>query len=129
MSSATRFRRPPPFFYSPYPDPHQTNWADDTFISSNEAVAALCNDRSSFVVRDDIMTLIPDYIAACVIHPDPRAQISGFRELFIFLNKNQGSMHLRQMIEDYFDNSLPLRGNLSQSSFVSVMTRINENMT
>ena len=116
MSSATRFRRSPPFLYSLYPNPPQTNWADDTFISSNEAVAALCNDRSSFVVRDDIMMLVPEYIAACVIHPDPRAQISGFRELFIYLNKNRSSMSLRQMIEDYFDNSPQLRGNLSQSS-------------
>ena len=115
MSPEKPIRRQPPS----RPSPHQTNWADDTFISSNEAEAALCNDRSSFVVRDDIMTLVPTYIAACMIHPDPRAQISGFRELFIYLNKNHSSMHLRQMIEDYFYNSPPLRGNLSQSSFVS----------
>ena len=106
-------------FFSPSPSrspsPRRTNWADDTFISSDEAVTALCSDRFSFVVRGDIMTLVPDYITACMIHPDPRAQISGFRELFIYLNNNKSSMPLRQMIEDYFANSPPLRGNLSQS--------------
>ena len=109
----------PPRSPSPFLSPHRTNWADDTFINSDEAEAALCNDRSSFVVRGDIMTLVPGHIKMRVIHPDPSAHIPGFRELFVYLNNNQGSMHLRQMIEDYFDNSPPLRGNLSQWSFVS----------
>jgi hypothetical protein len=58
----------------------------------------------------------PKYRGATKCH---LAHISGFRELFIYLNNNQSSMRLRQMIEDYFDNSPPLRGNLSQSSLVS----------
>ena len=119
MSQATRFRRPPTSSRSPYPSPRRTSWADDTFSSSNEAQAALCNDRSSFVVRRDIMTLVPDHIEMRMTHHDPSAHIPGFQELFIYLNNNQSSMHLRQMIEDYFDNSPPLRGNLSQSPFVS----------
>ena len=110
-------------FFSPspsrFPSPRRTNWADDTFINSDEAEAALCNDRSSFAVHSDIMTLVPGHIKMLVIQPDPSAHIPGFRELFIYLNSNQSSMHLRQMIEEYFDNSPPLRGNLSQSSFVS----------
>ena len=123
--SLTKWLSRLPFFPpSPSPIPHRTNWVDDTFISRGEAEAALCNDRPSFVVRDDIMTLVPDYITACMIHPDPRAQISGFRELFIYLNKNRSSTRLRRMIEDYFDNSPPLRGHLSQSFPV---LRINEN--
>jgi hypothetical protein len=125
MSLATRFRRPSTS-RSPYPTPRRTNWADDTFISCDEAEAALCNDRSSFVVRSDIMTLIPGHIKMPMIHPEPSAHILGFRELFIYLNNNQGSTHLRQMIEDYFDNSPPLRGNLSQSS--CAVTQIIENM-
>ena len=118
MSGAKRSRRQRPSRQS-HPNRHRTNWADDTFVSSDDAEEALCNDRSSFVVCDDIMTLVPDYITACMIHPDPRAQISGFRELFIYLNKNRSSTRLRQMIEDYFDNSPPLRGHLSQSPLVS----------
>ena len=118
MSPATRFRRPP-FPRSPYPSPIRTNWADDTFISSDEAEAALCNDRSSFVVRSDIMTLVPVHIKMHLIHPDPSAHIPGFRELFIYLNNNRSSMLLRQIVKDYFDNSPPLRGNLSSSSLVS----------
>ena len=110
---------------SPSPSSHQTNWADDAFISSDEAEAALCNDRSSFVVRDDIMTLVPGHIKRRMNHPDPSAHIAGFQELFIYLNKNRSSTRLRQMIEDYFSNSPPLRGHLSQSS---VMTRIIGNM-
>ena len=121
MSQAKRSRRQRPSrpSHPSHPSPHRTKWADDTFISSSEAEVALCNDRSSFVVCDDIMTLVPDYITACMIHPDPRAHISGFRELFIYLNKNRCSTRLRQMIEDYFDNSPPLRENLSQSPLVS----------
>ena len=119
MSPATRFGRPPASPRSPYPSPRRTNWADDAFISSNEAQAALCNDRSSFVVRSDIMTLVPDHIKMRMTHHDPSAHIPGFQELFIYLNNNQSSMRLRQMIEDYFDKSPPLREHLSQSSFVS----------
>ena len=72
---------------SPSPSSHQTNWADDTFISSDDAEAALCTDRSSFVVRDDIMTLVPGHIKRRMNHPDPSAHITGFQELFIYLNK------------------------------------------
>ena len=118
MSPAKRIRRQPSSRPS-YPTSHRTNWADDTFINSDEAENALCNDRSSFVVRDDIMTLVPGHIKRRMNHSDPSAHISGFQELFIHLNKNRSSMRLRQMIEDYFDKSPPLRENLSQSSLVS----------
>ena len=122
MPLKTWLSRQPFFSPSPSrsPSPRRTNWADDTFISSDEAVAALCNDRSSFVVRNDIMTLVPGHIKMQMNHPEPSTHILGFRELFIYLNNNQGSMHLRQMIEQYFDKSPPLRGNLSQSSFDSL---------
>ena len=114
MSPATRFRSPH-FSHTPYPSPHRTNWADDTFTSSDEAEDALCNDRSSFVVRGDIMTLVPGHIKRLMNHSDPSAHISGFQELFIYLNKSQSSTRLRQMTEDYFDKSPPLREHLSQS--------------
>ena len=118
MSRAKRSRRQRPSRPS-HPSPHRRNWADDTFISSDDAEDALCNDRFSFVVRGDIMTFVPGHIRLRMTHHDPSAHIPGFQELFIYLNNNQGSMHLRQMIEDYFDNSPPLRGNLSQSPLVS----------
>ena len=124
MSPATRFTRPRTS-PSPYPSPRRTSWADDTFVSSDEAEDALCNDRSSLVVRDDIMTLVPSHIKRRMNHSDPSAHISGFQELFIYLNKDRSSTRLRQMVEDYFDNSPPLRGHLSQSS---VMTRLIGNM-
>ena len=118
MSGAKRSRRQRPSRQS-HPNPHRTNWADDTFVSSDDAEDALCNDRSSFVVRDDIMTLVPGHIKRRMNHSDPSAHISGFQELFIYLNKNRSSTRLRQMIEDYFDNSPPLREHLSQLPFVS----------
>ena len=99
MFPAKRIRRRPTF-RSSYPSPHRTNWADDTFINSDEAEAALCNDRSSIVVRDDIMTLVPGHIKRRMNHSDPSAHISGFQELFIYLNKDRSSTRLRQMIED-----------------------------
>ena len=119
MYLTTWLSRLPFFSPSPSPTSRRTNWADDTFISSDEAVAALCNDRSSFVVRNDIMTLVPGHIRLRMTHHDASAHIPGFQELFIYLNNNQSSTRLRQRIEDYFDNSPPLRENLSQSPFVS----------
>ena len=121
MSPAKQRRRQRPARQShpSHPSPHRRNWSDDTFISSDDAKDALCNDRSSLVVRDDIMTLVPGHIKRRMHQSDPSAHISGFQELFIYLNKNWSSPRLRQMIEDYFDNSPPLRGNLSQSPLVS----------
>ena len=118
MSRAKRSRRQRPSRPS-HPSPHRGNRADDTFISSDDAEGALCNDRPSFVVRDDIMTFVPGNIKRRMNHSDPSAHIPGFQELFIHLNKDRSSTRLRQMIEDYFYNSPPLREHLSQSSFVS----------
>ena len=121
MPLTTWFRRLPFFPPSPSPSPvlRQTNWADDTFIDSEEAEIALCSDRFSFRVRSDIMAFIPSDIRKHINHPDPSAHILGFQKLFVHLNNDRGSMRLRQTIEDYFNNSPPLRGHLSQSSFVS----------
>ena len=121
MPPAKRVRRQRPArpSHPSYPSPHQRSWVDDTFISSDEAVTALCNDRFSFVMRGDIMTLVPGHIRLRMTHHDPSAHIPGFQELFIYVNNNQSATCLRQRIEDYFDNSPPLRENLSQSPFVS----------
>ena len=114
-----RRQRPAPPSHPSHLIPPRRNWADDTFISSDDAEDALCNDRSSFVVRDEIMTVVPGHIRRRMKHSEPSAHIPGFQELFIYLNTNRSSTRLRQMIEDYFDNSPPLRGNLSQSPLVS----------
>jgi hypothetical protein len=37
------------------PSPYQSNWAQETFIKSDEAEAALCVDRSVFVLRHAIV--------------------------------------------------------------------------
>ena len=104
MYLTTWLSRLPFFSTSPSPSPCRTNWADDTFISSDEAVAALCNDRSSFVVRNDIMTLVPGHIRLRMTHHDASAHIPGFQELFIYLNNNQSSTRLRQRSQSPFDS-------------------------
>ena len=98
--------------------PRQAAWTDETFIKSNEAEASLCEDRPAFVLRNDIMALIPNHIKKHIIHSNANAQILGFQELFVYLNKDRSPARLRQLISAYFNDSPPLRGHLSQSSLV-----------
>jgi hypothetical protein len=104
------------------PSPYRSTWTDETFIKSDDAEAALCEDRSVFILRNDIMALIPRQIKKHMIHSDSKAHIHGFQELFVYLNKDRSPTRLRQLIYAYFNDSPPLRGNLSQSS--SPMTNI-----
>ena len=96
------------------PDPYRSDWTEETFVNSVEAETALCEDRSAFVLRNDIMALIPDNIKKYMIHSDTIAHIRGFQELFVYLNKGRNPTRLRQLLEAYFNNCPPLRGHLSQ---------------
>jgi len=89
-------------------------WTEETFTNSDEAEAALCEDRSAFVRCNDIMPLIPGHIKKCMIHSDAIAQIRGFQDLFIYLNKDSSPIQLRQLVKVYFIDRPPLRGYLSQ---------------
>jgi len=84
------------------------------FIDSDEAEAALAEDRSAFVRRYDIMALVPSHIKKCMIHSDAIAQIRGFQDLFVYLNKDSSPRQLRRLVEAYFMDCPPLRGYLSQ---------------
>jgi len=84
------------------------------FINSDEAEAALCEDRSAFVKRSDIMALIPSHIKKHMIHSDANAQIRGFQDLFVYLNHDSSPIQLRQLVEAYFIDCPPLCGYLSQ---------------
>jgi hypothetical protein len=94
--------------------PYRTTWAEETFIDSDQAQNELSSDRPAFILRKDIMALIPSDIKRHIIHPDAIAQIRGFTDLFIFLNNDYNATSLRPLIETYFNDSTPLRGNLSQ---------------
>ena len=109
-----RARRKRPRSPSRSPSPRRSTWTEETFIDSDDAEAALCEDRCAFVLRNDIMGLIPSHIKKRLIHSDVNAHIRGFQELFVHLNKNRPPHRLRQLIEAYFNDSPPLRGNLSQ---------------
>jgi len=98
--------------------PHRVTWTNKIFKKSDDAEDSLCKDRSAFVLRNDIMKLIPSRITKYMIHSGPEAQIRGFEELFLYLNKDRSSAPLRQLIHAYFNDSPSLRGHLSQSSLV-----------
>ena len=98
--------------------PYQVTWTNEIFKKSDEAEASLCEDRSVFVLRNDIMALIPRHITRYMIHSAPEAHIRGFQELFLYLNKDPSPTRLRQLIHAYFNDSPSLRGHLSQSSLV-----------
>src|SRR3984885_4960253 len=101
--------------------PYRITWTDEIFKKSDDAEASLCEDRSAFVLRNDIMALIPTRITKFMNHSGPEAQIRGFQELFLYLNKDPSPAQLRQLIQAYFNDSPSLRGHLSQSSHVSPM--------
>ena len=48
-----------------------------------------------------------------ITHPEPTAQITGFQELFVHLNR-QNTEQLRLLVVEYFRESPVLRGNLSE---------------
>ena len=93
--------------------PYRVTWTDEMFKKRDDAEASLCEDRSAFVLRSDIMALIPGRITKFMIHSGPEAQIRGFQELFLHLNKDQSPAPLRELIHTYFNDSPSLRGHLS----------------
>ena len=98
--------------------PYRVTWTDEIFKKSDDAEASLCEDRSAFVLRTDIMVLIPGHITKYMIHSGPEAQVRGFQELFLHLNKEPSPAPLRQLIHAYFNDCPSLRGHLSQSSLI-----------
>src|ERR1700733_4993488 len=95
--------------HSPHSLSHGSSWTEATFVDSDEAEDALCNDRPSFVVRNDIMKLIPRKIQRRITHSADLAQIDGFQDLFIHLNSHPGPHELRHLIIAYFRGSPYLR--------------------
>ena len=90
-----------------------SSWSEATFVDGDEAEDALCNDRASFVVRNDIMKRIPRKIQRRITHSADLAQIDGFHDLFIHLNSHPGPHELRHLIIAYFRGSPYLREYLS----------------
>ena len=88
-------------------------WTANVFNSSDEAQVALFAERSTFLRRHDIMTLIPIHIQRRILYPGDIARIEGFRDLFKLLNTDPDAEELRKRIIDYFEGLPALRGNLS----------------
>jgi hypothetical protein len=95
---------------------YRVTWTNEIFKKSDDAEASLCEDRSAFLLRNDIMALIPSRVTKYMIHSGPEAQVRGFQELLLYLNKDASPTQLRQLIHAYFNDSPSLRGHLSQSS-------------
>lgn len=84
-------------------------------MDSDEAEDALCHDRPGFIMRREILKLIPGKIKKHITHPGDNAQIKGFQELFVYLNKHPGPERLRRAVAAFFDDTVHLRPHLSQS--------------
>lgn len=101
------------------PSSYHSPWTVRTFVDSYNAEAALCADRPVFVSRRHIMELIPEKIMKYIDHSDVNAHITGFQELFLYLNTRR-PRPLRRLIEAYFRDTPYLRGHLSQPSTLLV---------
>ena len=91
------------------------SWTEETFVHCDQACGDLCADRPRFISHKPIMKHLPPTIKAYMEHNDPRAQIFGFSELFVHLNKTSCPQPLRQLVKTYFCDNPPLREHLSQS--------------
>ena len=91
-----------------------SGWTSNTFINSDDAEIALCDDRHQFVTQHGLVTHLPTDIWRQIFHSDPSARITGFEQLFTLLNTDPGADGLRQLVVDYFNNSLYLRMHLRE---------------
>ena len=101
------------------PPRSRPKWTEETFINSDEALAALSEDLSVFMQRHDITMHIPPRIQKFMYFAsrgctDFRA-IVGFQDLFCHLDSERCPTLLRELIKAYFNDSPPLREHLSQS--------------
>ena|ERR1700733_3481156 len=94
---------------------YRPSWTERTFVNSDEAEDALCHDRPGFIMRREILKLIPRKIKRHITHPGDNAQIKGFQELLVYLNKHPGPQRLRRGVAAFFDDTVHLRPHLSQS--------------
>jgi len=58
------------------------SWTEITFIDSFELEMDLCADRARFLLRRDIMKLIPRDIKKRIAHHSAEAHVTGFEQLF-----------------------------------------------
>ena len=94
--------------------PRRPSWTETTFHNSFDAETGLSADRPTFIIRRDIMRLIPEEIKRQILHMGENAQIAGFRELFLHLNNQSRAKRLRGLVIAYFRDSPVLRGHLSE---------------
>jgi len=83
-------------------------------VASDDAEAALCADRPTFIMRHEILKRTPGKIKKCITFPGDIAQIEGFQELFIYLTERPGSKALHRLIVSSIAGFHSLREHLSQ---------------
>jgi len=93
-------------------------WVEATFVCPNAARYYLTIDRPRFVLREDIMGLIPTETNMHIMYPTADGNIDGFRELFVYLATSPPEVvnTLRQLIVAYFESIPTLRGHLRQDN-------------
>lgn len=104
--------------------PFRSGWLGDTFINSDGAEAALCDDRSGFL-RGCQLCLIPSHIERLIIHRGDVAHVEGFQKLFDYLDRDPTADGLRQLVVNYFNDTPYLQPHLyaplSTSSFHPIL--------
>ena len=93
-------------------DTYRLGWLQDTFIDPNKAETALADDRSTFILRENAERLTPRDIWRLIEPRKEVAQVTGFAQLFQYLDQERGADELRQLVVDHFNTTPYLRGHL-----------------
>ena len=102
-----------------------SGWTSHTFINSEEAENDLRMDRAQFVQQRELMASLPADIRKHIVHLGDNAQVKGFEDLFIFLDRSPTADNLRQMVVHYFNKSPSLRGHLSKPHMIGPVGHTN----
>ena len=89
-----------------------SGWLQDTFIDPDGAETALADDRQAFIERDRARQLTPRDIWRLVEPRKEVAQVTGFAQLFQYLDQDRGADELRQLVVDHFNTTTYLRDHL-----------------
>jgi hypothetical protein len=89
-----------------------SGWLQDTFIEADGAETALADDRQAFIAGDRARQLTPRDIWRLIEPRKEVAQVTGFAELFRYLDQDRGADELRQLVVDHFNTTPYLRDHL-----------------
>ena len=90
-----------------------SGWTSNTFIDSEAAQMELRYDRE-FLGQHGLVAYLPPDIRVHIFHSSAFTRGTGFKELFTLLNTDPEADGLRQLVVNYFNNSLSLRKHLRE---------------